>query len=42
MNTLIRFHFKENPALLSDDEFAQRWCELEWVLKQEAKKVSGE
>lgn len=40
-NALLRYHFHLNPDLLSDDEWAQRWGELEWVLKQEANKITG-
>ena len=42
MYALIRFHFKEDPDNYSTEKLAMRWTELEWVLKQEAKKVSGE
>jgi hypothetical protein len=31
MDALIRFFFKENPDLLTDDEYAIRWKELIWL-----------
>lgn len=31
IDALIRFHFKENPDLLTDEEYAIRWKELKWL-----------
>jgi hypothetical protein len=31
---LIRFHFKEDPELLTDDEFASRVKELKWLAEE--------
>lgn len=34
IDALIRFFFKENPDLLTDDEYAIRWNELRWLSKE--------
>ncbi len=34
INALLRYHFKIDPDILSDEEWAMRWNELEWVLKK--------
>jgi len=33
INALLRFYFKIEPDLLSDEEWGERWGELHWVLK---------
>jgi hypothetical protein len=34
MDGLLRFYFKVDPDKLSDEEFSQRWAQLNWVLKK--------
>lgn len=31
---MIRYYFKINTDLLSDEEFFKLWAKLEWVLEQ--------
>jgi hypothetical protein len=34
MDGLLRFYFKIDTDSLSDEEFSQRWAQLNWVLKK--------
>jgi len=34
MSAIIRFHLHINPNELSDDEFAEAWSQVEYVLKK--------
>lgn len=34
ISALLRYFFKIDPDLLSDDEFYMRWGELKWCLKK--------
>lgn len=31
IDAMIRFFFKENPDNLSDEEYARRWKEINWL-----------
>ncbi|WP_158600311.1 hypothetical protein [Fibrisoma montanum] len=33
INALLRYFFHIDPDALSDEDFALRWRELQWVLK---------
>jgi len=37
---LIRFNFKENPDLLSDEEYAERIKEMVWLAKEGFLKIN--
>jgi hypothetical protein len=37
---LIRFHFGADPDEMTDEQFAERWQELRWVLAFESKRFS--
>ena len=40
INALLRFHFKMDPDLLSDEEWAISWEDLKWALENEAKRTN--
>jgi hypothetical protein len=36
MNALIRYHLRIDPRQLPDEEYAEVWAGLEWVMKAKA------
>ena len=42
IGALIRFYFHLDPSAMSDEEFVERWRELEYCFKFEKNRVNNE
>jgi hypothetical protein len=40
INALLQYHYKIDPAALTDEEWCTKWKELKWVLDFENKRLS--